>query len=213
MIWKELFDEEFSKPYMKKLASFVTERRKVSNVYPESKNVFKAFDLCPFDNVKVIIIGQDPYHTKNVAHGLAFSSARPDYIPPSLEIIFKEIGCTSKADLTSWAEQGVLLLNRILTVEGGYPLTHSNKGWETFTEHIIKMLGETSDPKVFLLWGTTARAVRPLINERFHYVLEAVHPITEIYHRTTGGFIGCKHFEKTNEILKSQGKKIIKWDN
>ena len=209
MIWNDIYAEEFYQPYMRRLSNFIIDRRKIHKVYPKTEDVFKAFSLTPFEDVKVVIVGQDPYHTPDVAHGLAFSSAKVSYIPPSLRIIFREIGSAPRASLVSWAEQGVLLLNRILTVEKGKALSHANKGWEQFTRRILTTLGETLPPKVFLLWGSQARSCKTFIDISKHYVLEANHPASEIYKRKS--FIGCGHFKKTNELMNAIGNKQIEW--
>lgn len=179
------------------------------NVYPHISNVFRALDLCPPEKVKVVIIGQDPYHTPGVADGLAFSTGDKK-LSPSLRNIFKEADIeSSTGDLTLWAEQGVLLLNTILTVEEGEPLSHKNMGWEAFTDSIIEKLNEFYGPIIFLLWGQHAKAKRDLISNPRHYVLTASHPSPLSVDK---GFKGCDHFNKTNELLMKHYKAPIYWD-
>lgn len=212
--WKEVLIEEFDKEYFKKLRSFLKEEKKEGNViYPAGKRIFAAFDKTPFADVKVVIIGQDPYHGDGQANGLCFSVAEGIRKPPSLLNIFKElqadlgIPIPVHGNLDKWAEQGVLLLNATLTVRANAPGSHQAKGWEQFTDAAIKCISQHSSGIVFLLWGNYAKAKAALIDSSKHFILEAAHPSPLA--RT--GFIGCRHFSKTNEILRSLGKKEIDW--
>lgn len=212
--WKEALSEEFDKPYFRSLVSFLhQQKREGAVIYPSGKNIFKAFELCPLDKVKVVILGQDPYHGPNQAMGLSFSVPSGVPAPPSLKNIFKEIeddlgvrmsGCP---DLKKWAEQGVLLLNAVLTVRAGEPASHSSIGWQEFTDAVIKTISEHCNGVVFLLWGNYARSKRSLIDSSKHLVLEAAHPSP----LARGAFFGCRHFSKANEYLSSKGKNPIDW--
>jgi uracil-DNA glycosylase len=227
--YRELY-REFDKDYMKELNAFISQRRTQVPVYPETKNLFNAFRLTPFDKVKVVIVGQDPYHSVGgdgvtpIAHGLAFSSQDIKTCPPSLEVIFKEVEddikfglyLNAENNLTYWAEQGVLLLNTILTSERGKALQHKGKGWEKFTDEVIKALNRRKGKLIFALWGKEAQQYRErrLIDTGYHVVLEAPHPAAEVYAAKEGrvaGFYGCRHFSKINQILKSWGREEIKW--
>ena len=212
--WYELLKPEFEKEYYKQLQKFLTDEYKHYTIYPETQNVFNALNLVPFDKVKVVIIGQDPYHGPKQAHGLCFSVQHGVAIPPSLENIFKELhsdlGCTipKNGDLTKWAKQGVLLLNSVLTVRAGQANSHKGKGWEQLTTAIIEKLNSSNHPIVFLLWGANAKEVGKIVDTTKHFVLTAPHPSPLSAY---SGFFGCKHFSKTNEFLRSVGLELIDW--
>ena len=211
--WKKYLKAEFEKPYFKDLSEFLHEAYENRTIYPAKEQVFSAFRT-DLNEVKVVIIGQDPYHGAGQAHGLAFSVSRRVAIPPSLVNIFKEIHDDLGADIPSdgnlkrWANQGVLLLNNTLTVEANRAGSHRGKGWETFTDAMIRMLDEEREDSVFLLWGRDARAKKNLIDGKKHLILEAAHPSPLSAYN---GFFGCRHFSKTNEYLKQHGKKEIDW--
>ncbi len=214
--WQEVIGEEKEAPYFQKIIQFVQNERKAGKIiYPKQQDVFNALKYTPFDQVKVVILGQDPYHGPNQAHGLCFSVQKGVAPPPSLKNIFKEInsdlgiqspkhGC-----LESWARQGVLLLNTVLTVEKGQAHSHANIGWETFTDKVIEAINEHKEGVVFLLWGAHAQKKGQMIDHTKHIILKAPHPSPLSAHR---GFLGCKHFSKTNEALKKLGKKPIHWN-
>jgi uracil-DNA glycosylase len=211
--WKKVLEKEFASEYFKELSEFVrTEYQK--GVFPHPKNLFAAFDATPFDTVRVVILGQDPYHGKGQAHGLSFSVQEGVERPPSLQNILKEVvadvGSTriANGNLTPWASQGVLLLNTVLTVQEGSPGSHAGKGWEQFTDAAIRAVSEGRDHVVFLLWGAYAQKKRYLIDAKKHLLLEAPHPSPLSAHR---GFFGCRHFSKTNEYLSAQGAPSIEW--
>ena len=210
--WKKLLNDEFNKPYFKSLQSFLTEERKIATVYPPENNVFQEFELTPFDELKVVILGQDPYHGENQAHGLCFSVPEGVPQPPSLVNIFKEIQTDiniqrpQSGNLERWAKQGVFLLNTTLTVQAGKPLSHKNKGWEIFTDEVIKQISREKTGVIFLLWGKHAQSKESLIDSGKHYILKAAHPSPLSAYN---GFFGCKHFSKTNLILLESGKKEI----
>ncbi len=212
--WKELLKDEFEKDYFKTLANFVRQEYKTKTIYPPGKDIFKAFDLCPVDNVKVIIIGQDPYHGKGQAHGLCFSVKDGIKIPPSLRNIYKELNDdTGKSipetgNIEHWAKQGVLMLNATLTVRAGQAGSHQGKGWETFTDAVIKKISEKKSNLVFILWGAYAQKKGQVINPEKHYILKSAHPSPFSAHN---GFFGNRHFSKTNKFLKSKGFEEIKW--
>ncbi len=212
--WKHMLEAEFSKPYFFELSQYVRERYCNGCVFPPPQQVFHAFELCPFDSVSVVILGQDPYHGPGQAHGLCFSVHDGVRIPPSLQNIFKEIhndlGTLSPAvgNLERWASQGVLLLNATLTVESGKPGSHQGRGWEQFTDAIIAKLSEEKENLVFLLWGKYAQEKGNEIDDTKHLVLSAAHPSPFSAH---SGFFGCKHFSKTNAYLAQHGKKPIVW--
>ena len=212
--WKEVLKEEFEKDYFVNLTSFVRQEYKEKTIYPKASNVFNAFNLCPFNEVKVIILGQDPYHEPNQAHGLCFSVLEPTPSPPSLKNIFKEInldlGITplESGDLTRWASQGVLLLNATLTVEAHKAGSHQGKGWEEFTDRVILNLANRKAGLVFLLWGSYAQKKGEFIDQTKHLVLKSVHPSPLSAHR---GFFGNHHFSQTNSYLTQQGKQPINW--
>lgn len=206
-IWKTFINEERKKEYFVPLESFINEERKTKTIYPEPQDVFNAFKFCDYFDLKVVIIGQDPYFTANTAHGLAFSSLQ-GYTPPSLQNVFEEIrndafpefrgvhmDLFKSNNLLPWAKQGVLLLNTILTVEKDKPLSHKNKGWEHFTAEVIKKLNNHPTRLVYMLWGANAKVYMPLIDQTKHLVLQAGHPSPQ---NQAGGFLGCKHFSKAN---------------
>lgn len=212
--WKKVLQKEFEEPYFKNLAVTVREKYKTKTVYPPPKLIFHAFDLCPFNKVRVVILGQDPYHGKGQAHGLCFSV--PDGItsPPSLQNIYKEIHddlglpIPKTGNLEHWARQGVLLLNATLTVHAGQAASHQGLGWEEFTDSVIQKLSDDKEHLVFLLWGRYAQEKGNAINTDKHLVFTAAHPSPFSAHN---GFFGCKHFSQTNEYLKAHGKKPITW--
>ena len=213
--WKEVLKEEFDKPYFEQLTLFLkTEKALRKIIYPPGNLFFNAFEKTPFGKIKVVILGQDPYHNKGQAHGLCFSV--PDGIakPPSLLNIFKElkndlgIPIPETGNLEKWAEQGVLLLNASLSVHENEPGSHGNKGWLQFTDHVIKKISDAKEGIIFLLWGRYAQEKQALIDETKHYVLKAAHPSP---FSAYNGFFGCKHFSKTNELLMKQNKEPIDW--
>ncbi len=213
--WKKVLLAEFTKPYMQELKKFlVKEKRDKKIIYPKGSDIFNAFQLTPIDQVKVVILGQDPYHGPNQAHGLCFSVLPQMAVPPSLINIYKELysdlnimpakqGC-----LINWAKQGVLLLNSILTVENGIAGSHHNKGWEKFTDQVIEILNQQNNQIIFLLWGNYAGKKCQAIDTTKHVVLTAPHPSPLSANR---GFFGCKHFSKVNELLRQSGKEPIDW--
>lgn len=212
--WKALLQPEFDKPYFAELINFVKSEYARTTVYPEGKNIFNAFNLCPFNNVKVVLLGQDPYHEPMQAHGLCFSVQDGVAFPPSLKNIFKEISDDlgkaepQSGNLERWAKQGVFLLNSVLTVRAHEAASHQNKGWETFTDSVIQAISDHCDGVVFMLWGGFARSKAKLIDRSKHLILETAHPSPLSVYR---GFWGCKHFSKANEWLKSKGKTEIEW--
>ena len=215
MTWEKLIEIEEQKDYFRKLKDEIDKRYETSNVFPEKQNIFKAFSLTSLDNLKVVILGQDPYHGFGQAQGLSFSTPVNIKNPPSMVNILKEINddlqkksFCEDGDLTPWAKDGVLLLNTILTVEEGLPKSHHNLGWEIFTDNIIKYISDNKKDIVFILWGSPAIAKTKLIDTKKHHILSAPHPSPLSSYR---GFFGCKHFSKTNNILKSLGKKEINW--
>ncbi len=213
--WYEKLKDEFNSTDYKKLEEWLNNEYKTKTIFPKPENVFNALNLVPYEKVKVVIIGQDPYHNPNQAHGLSFSVEKDVTIPPSLINIFKELqndlNCyiPNNGNLTKWAKQGILLLNSVLTVEKNKPNSHKNKGWEKITSKIIELLNQRNDPIIFLLWGTNAKQLGKFINKDKHYVLTAVHPSPMSANQ--GGWFGCKHFSKTNNILKKLGKEPIDW--
>lgn len=212
--WKEALKTEFEKPYFKELRDFVRGEYLVAKVFPPPKFIFNAFALCPFDKVKVVILGQDPYHGDGQAHGLCFSVPEREAVPPSLQNIYKEIvsdigGVMPKhGNLEHWTKQGVLLLNTTLTVRAHTAGSHQGKGWETFTDAAIKILSDKKEHLVFLLWGNYARKKSELIDWEKHLVLESAHPSP---FSASNGFFGCKHFSQTNAYLKNHGAETIQW--
>lgn len=212
--WKEILKDEFEKPYFIKLTEFVKSEYKTQQVFPPGKEIFNAFNLCPFDKVKVVIIGQDPYHGPGQAHGLCFSVKDGVDFPPSLRNIFKEIesdlqiSIPKSGDLSRWAQQGVLLLNATLTVRAHQAGSHQKKGWEIFTDEAIKVVSEKKDNIVFLLWGAYAQKKGEIIDKSKHLVLESVHPSPLSAMR---GFFGNHHFSQTNKFLESKGLSPVNW--
>jgi uracil-DNA glycosylase len=212
--WKSALGEAFFAPSFAQLKAFLVEEKKQHTVFPPGSLIFNAFNLTPFDDVKVVILGQDPYHDFGQAHGLCFSVPDGMQHPKSLINIFKElnddlkISVPASGNLTRWATQGVFLLNATLTVRAHQAGSHQNKGWEQFTDAVIRQLSQKRDGLIFLLWGNYARAKAALIDRQKHYILETVHPSPLSAH---AGFFGCKHFSKTNEILRKLGKKEIEW--
>lgn len=213
--WKEQLAEEFTKPYFEKLTEFVrTEYMGDTPIYPPAKLIFNAFDHCPFNDVKVVIIGQDPYHGAGQAHGLCFSVNKGVALPPSLVNIFKEIAndtgtpIPSDGDLTRWSEQGVLMLNAVLTVRAASAGSHRNKGWEEFTDAAIRALAEKRDNIVFILWGSYAIKKGAFIDKERHLVLTSPHPSPLSAYQ---GFFGNHHFTRTNDYLRTHGKSEIIW--
>lgn len=212
--WKEQLSEEFQKPYFATLAEFVRKEYTERKIYPPAKLIFNAFDRCKFEDVKVVILGQDPYHGPGQAHGLCFSVNDGIQYPPSLQNIFKEISSDiqvpipSSGNLERWADQGVLLLNATLTVRASQAGSHQKKGWETFTDAVIKTVSENQEGVVFILWGSYAQKKSVMIDSSKHLILKSVHPSPLSAYR---GFFGCKHFSKTNEYLISKDKAPIQW--
>ncbi len=211
--WDEVLSEEIKKDYFKKLGIFVRGEYKNKQVFPPYEHIFDALRFTDYDEVKVVILGQDPYHGLGEAHGLSFSVHEGIAMPPSLQNIFKELESDlgikrTKSDLTDWAMQGVLLLNSIMTVEKDKPLSHQNKGWEIFTDNIIKYLNEREKPVIFLLWGSFARSKKNLITNKNHYIIESVHPSPLSAYR---GFFGSKPFSKINNILEKNNIEKINW--
>lgn len=211
--WDIVLKEEFEKDYFRNLGVFVKNEYKIKTIYPEYKNIFNALRYTDYDQVKVVILGQDPYHGEHEAHGLSFSVREGVKMPPSLLNIFKELyndlGIKrTKTDLTDWACEGVLLLNSIMTVVKDTPLSHKGKGWETFTDTVIEKLGQRENPMVFILWGSYARSKKELIKNKNHLILESVHPSPLSANR---GFFGSKPFSKTNNFLKENNMDEIHW--
>jgi uracil-DNA glycosylase len=212
--WKKQLLEEFQKPYFEQLIGFVKSEYQIHTVYPPGKEIFRAFDECDFSDVKVVILGQDPYHGPGQANGLCFSVHEGVRTPPSLVNIFKEIRADLgkpipiSGELERWAEQGVLLLNATLTVRAAAPGSHQNKGWEAFTDAVIKKISDEKQHVVFLLWGAYAQKKGEIIDRNKHLVLMSAHPSPFSADR---GFFGCKHFSKANAYLKSKGLKEIEW--
>lgn len=212
--WQKVFDQEIQKPYLQALDRILAKEYKTKTVYPPKEQIFAALQTTAPEDVKVVILGQDPYHGPGQAHGLAFSVNPQCPIPPSLKNMYKELeneyGCMVKrnGDLHDWARQGVLLLNPILTVEQSHPLSHQNLGWQMFTDEVLKYLDSLDQPIVFLLWGAKARASARLLHNPNHLILQAPHPSPLSAHR---GFFGCGHFKKANEFLAAHNVKPIDW--
>ncbi|MCA6074856.1 uracil-DNA glycosylase [Fulvivirga sedimenti] len=212
--WKEKLNGEFEKPYFLDLVKFVKEEYQQFTIYPPGPKIFNAFAQCPYDQVRIVILGQDPYHGAGQAHGLCFSV--PDGIakPPSLQNIFKEISndigipVSESGNLERWADQGVLLLNATLTVRASSPGSHQNKGWEIFTDAVVRKLSEDKNGLVFLLWGAYAQRKGEIIDTNRHLVLKAAHPSPFAAHK---GFFGCRHFSKSNEFLTKNGRSPVLW--
>lgn len=212
--WKRFLEAEFEKPYFKELREKVREAYLSKKVYPNPSRIFRAFELCAPEDVRVVILGQDPYHTPGVADGLAFSSFSENPVPPSLENIYKEIEkefgviCVRTPDLTSWAKQGVLLLNTSLTVESGIANSHAEIGWNTFTDAVIKVISQNCTNVVFMLWGNNARGKRAFVDTTKHLVLESAHPSPLSAYK---GFFGNNHFRDANAYLEEHDRGSIKW--
>ena len=212
--WKEQLINEFDAPYFASLKEFLISEKKKYTVYPPGNLIFNAFDKTPFDKVKLVILGQDPYHGKGEAHGLCFSVPSGVTPPPSLKNIFKEIhsdlgiSIPNHGNLESWANQGVLLLNACLTVRKDQAGSHQGKGWENFTDSVIRKISENKQNIIFLLWGKFAQAKEVLIDTSKHYILKAPHPSPLSAY---SGFLGCKHFSKTNQLLQKHNLKPINW--
>jgi len=211
--WKTLLSEQFKAPYFAELKKFLVQEKKQFVVYPPGPQIFSAFNRTPFSKVKVVIIGQDPYHGLGQANGLCFSVAEGIKSPPSLKNIFKELNTDLgipipySGNLEPWADQGVLLLNAVLTVRANTPGSHQKKGWETFTDAVIKAISDNKKGVVFLLWGNFAHTKEALINDKKHFILKAAHPSP----LARGAFFGCKHFSKTNRILETESIAPIDW--
>lgn len=214
--WKAVLEDEFKQPYMVDLSAFLKQQmQKGKTIFPSPKNIFAAFNATPFSKVKVVIIGQDPYHGVGQAHGLCFSVKPGVPIPPSLVNIYKELEADVKIKpprhgyLKKWADQGVFLLNSVLTVEANQAASHKDRGWERFTDKVIERLNESETPIVFFLWGSYAQKKGKIINRKKHCVLETVHPSPLSAYR---GFLGCKHFSQANEFLKNHNIMPIDWE-
>lgn len=213
--WLAVLQDEFEKPYFEKLTNFVKREYLSTTIYPQGKNIFRAFELCPSDQVKVVILGQDPYHGARQANGLCFSVDESIHQPPSLQNIFKEIATDldqpitpTSGNLDHWAKQGILLLNATLTVRANQAGSHQHQGWEEFTDRVIQVISDQKEHVVFLLWGKYAQEKGKIIDKSKHLVLSATHPSPfSAYH----GFFGCKHFSKTNSYLQAHGEKAIDW--
>ena len=212
--WHEILDDEFHKPYFDELVGFVKSEYATTEVYPKGSNIFRAFDKCPFDKLKVVIIGQDPYHGPRQANGLCFSVGEGVPFPPSLQNIFKEVHADTGAEIPStgelerWAEQGVLLLNAVLTVRAHQAASHAGRGWEQFTDAVVRAIAERKEGIVYMLWGSYAQKKGAIADPRRNLILRAVHPSPLSAYR---GFFGCRHFSQANDYLKSIGKEPIVW--
>lgn len=212
--WKDILGEEFTKPYFDNLVSFVKEEYASQTIYPAGANIFRAFDKCPVDKLKVVIIGQDPYHGPGQANGLCFSVGRGVQFPPSLQNIFKEVQSDigtpipDSGELDRWAEQGVLLLNAVLTVRAHQAASHAGRGWEQFTDAVVRAIAERKQQIVYMLWGSYAQKKGAIADPNNNLILKAVHPSPLSAYR---GFFGCKHFSEANRYLESVGKTPIIW--
>ena len=212
--WDTILGEEMVKDYYIKLSTFLTTEYETQTIYPPKEDIFTAFHLTPYNSVKVVILGQDPYHGVNQAHGLSFSVRKGNKTPPSLRNIYKEIGedcgttLPTHGELSSWAEQGVLLMNTCLTVREGKPNSHKNKGWEKLTDQVMVALNGREEPIVFILWGGNAKSKQSLITNPHHLVLTSVHPSPLSAHQ---GFFGNHHFTITNDFLAKHGLSLIDW--
>ena len=212
--WKEILKDEFSKPYFEELTSFVRGEYGSGVVYPAGRNIFRAFDCCPFENIKVVIIGQDPYHGPGQANGLCFSVGEGVPFPPSLRNILQEVHTDvgapipASGELERWAEQGVLLLNAVLTVRAHEAASHAGRGWERFTDAVVKAIAERKEGVVYMLWGSYAQKKGAIADHAKNLILKAVHPSPLSAYR---GFMGCKHFSAANDYLASIGKDPIRW--
>lgn len=216
MTFKDIYHQEAEKPYFQQLKSFIQHERLTKTIYPKKEDLFRAFDLTPLDSIKVVIIGQDPYHGEGQAHGLCFSVNKGIPLPPSLQNIYKEIESSlhvkmpNHGDLSNWARQGVLLLNTILTVEANKPLSHMNKGWETFTLEVIQAINQLNQPICFLLFGAHARGFKRYLTNPNHIILETSHPSPLSNYR---GFSGSHVFLKCNQFLQSKCIQTIMWQD
>lgn len=212
--WKAVLREEFSKPYFEELVEFVKAEYASTTVFPAGRNIFRAFDKCPLDRLKVVIIGQDPYHGEGQANGLCFSVAEGVPFPPSLQNILKEVADDTGAampasgELDRWAEQGVLLLNAVLTVRAHEAASHAGRGWERFTDAVVKAIAEHKEGVVYMLWGNYAQKKGAIADPQRNLILRAVHPSPLSAYR---GFFGCRHFSQANDYLRAQGKEPINW--
>ncbi len=212
--WKEQLEEEFTRPYFQSLIEFVKSEYQSQRVFPPGSLIFSAFDHCPFEELRVVIVGQDPYHGAGQANGLCFSVNDGVPFPPSLQNIFKEIRddlgrpFPPTGNLERWADQGVLLLNATLTVRAGQAGSHQNKGWEEFTDAVLRTVSENKENVVFILWGAYAQKKGAFIDTDKHYVLKSPHPSP---FSANNGFFGCKHFSKANQFLSSKGLRIVDW--
>lgn len=212
--WKEILGEEFTKPYFEELVEFVRSEYAAGVVYPAGANIFRAFDKCPFDKLKVVIIGQDPYHGPGQANGLCFSVGEGVPFPPSLQNILREVSADTGAlmptsgELERWAEQGVLLLNAVLTVRAHQAASHAGHGWETFTDAVVRAIAERKEGIVYMLWGSYAQRKGAIADPQKNLVLRAVHPSPLSAYR---GFFGCRHFSQANDYLRSVGREAIVW--
>jgi uracil-DNA glycosylase len=213
--WINYIGDEFEKDYYKNLRQFLVSEYNEHLIFPRALDIFNAFHYTPYKDVKVVILGQDPYHNIGQAHGLSFSVLEGIKKPPSLENIFKELNddlnipIPQSGNLVKWTQEGVMLLNTVLTVRAHEAHSHRNRGWEIFTDAVIRVLNEREDPVIFLLWGRPAQEKEKLISNPKHHILKAPHPSPLSAHR---GFFGCKHFSKTNEILRLMGKREINWE-
>ncbi|MBR2768989.1 MAG: uracil-DNA glycosylase [Solobacterium sp.] len=212
--WYPWLKEEWDQPYFRQLSAFLKVQYANKEIYPPRTQVFSAFEVCDLPDIRVVILGQDPYHEPHQAHGMCFSVNPGIEIPPSLQNIYAELktdcGCyiPNNGYLLPWAKQGVFLLNTVMTVERGRANSHQGRGWETFTDHVIQKINAKDDPVAFLLWGRNARSKIPMIDESKHLVLEAAHPSPLSAYR---GFFGCRHFSRANAFLKSHGKEPVNW--
>lgn len=212
--WDELLKPEIEKEYYKNLRKFLVNEYKTYKIHPDMNDIFSALKLSSYKDTKILLLGQDPYHGEGQAHGLAFSVKPGIAPPPSLKNMYKEIqaelGITppNNGYLISWAKQGILMINTVLTVRDGLANSHKGQGWEIFTDRIIELLNEKDEPVIFILWGNNAKSKKRLITNKKHFIIEGVHPSPLSANR---GFFGCGHFKKVNEILKSLGKKEIDW--
>lgn len=212
--WDEILKDEFQKEYYKKMRKFLINEYKTKMIYPKPEEIFTAFKLTSYSDCKIVLLGQDPYHGENQAHGLSFSVKKGVQLPPSLKNIYKEISdeygykMSNDGYLVDWAEQGILLLNTALTVIAGNANSHSKIGWEIFTDNVISYLNEREEPLIFILWGNNAKSKKKLIDTTKHFILEGVHPSPLSASR---GFFGCGHFRKANEILRNLKKTEINW--
>ena len=212
--WKEILSEEFSKPYFTDLVEFVRAEYAAGEVFPKGRDIFRAFDKCPFDKLKVVIIGQDPYHGVGQANGLCFSVGEGVPFPPSLQNIFKEVNTDTGApiptsgNLDRWAEQGVLLLNAVLTVRAHQAASHAGRGWEQFTDAVVRAIATRKQGVVYMLWGSYAQRKGAIADPNKNLILKSVHPSPLSSYR---GFFGCRHFSKANDYLASVGREQIVW--